>query len=129
MVVGHICKLCGVWMPGAARNTSLKLLPDIASKVKPRAAELSLPVSTYVGILISNQIASPVRLEAEPDGNLGRVAVHCSFGIKIAPKLAQIAREASLSENAAAEALIARDQRSGVRTLLILPGKIKRSPL
>lgn len=89
-----------------------------------RAARLNLAVSAYVAILVWNQAQDPVALNAEPDSSqLARVNVPCYIRRSVAPLLRRIASVAKLSENAAAEALIARDQRSGKAALTILPAR------
>jgi hypothetical protein len=111
----------GALVPAASRDTSLKLLPDIASRVSARAEQFNQGVSGYVGILIWNQVQAPSPLTAEPDSaSMARVNVPCHFSRKVAPLLAQVAGASGLSENAAAEALIARDLRSGSNVLHIL---------
>lgn len=98
----------------AARDTSFKLLPDIASQVPARAAQLNLTIAAYVSILIWNQMQRPNSLEAEPDSpQLARVNLKCYMRRGVAPLLRHIAKSARMTENAAAEALIARDLRSG----------------
>lgn len=111
-------------MATTARDTSLKLRPDLAIKVAPRAARFNLTVSAYVGILVWNQAQRPFPLAVEPGSKkLARVNVPCYLRCAIAPLLKRIASEYSLSENAAAEALIARDLASGEATLAILSRK------
>lgn len=87
-----------------------------------RAAQLNLTTAAYVSILIWNHAQSPMPLEAEPDSpQLVRVNLKCYLRRSIAPLLKRIAAEVKLSENAAAEALIARDLRAGKSALTILP--------
>lgn len=101
-------------MPSLARDTSFKLLPRIASQVAPRAAALNLTIAAYVSVLIWNQAQRPAVLCAEPDSTqLARVNLKCYLRRAVAPLLTQIAKQARMSENAVAEALIARDLRTG----------------
>jgi len=109
-----------------ARQTSLKLLTDIAQRVRPRAEQLNLNVSTYVAILIWNQAQSPRALTRESDSPvLARVNVPCNLRRAVAPLLKNIAGAAGMSENAIAEALIARDLRSEQASLTILPSRYR----
>lgn len=106
----------------AARDTSLKLLPDLAKQVKPRADRLNLTVSNYVAVLIWNQHVAPVALSGVKDSaRTVRVNVPCYFRRAIAPLLRRVASDADLSANAAAEALIERDLRKPDAPLTILP--------
>lgn len=101
-------------MPSPARRPSLKLLPHIAAGVRLRANELNQTASSYIGILIWNQLQAPEDLKAEPDStNLARVDFPCSFRKAVSPQLRRVAKAAGLSENATVEALLARDQRKG----------------
>lgn len=88
--------------------------------------QLNQSVSGYVGLLIWNYSQSPHRLVAEKDSELARVDLPCSFRKAVAPLLAQIAKDTGLSENAAAEALIAEDLRTNSLTLTILPARGSR---
>lgn len=89
-----------------------------------RAARFNLTVSAYVAILVWNQSQDPVDLAGEPDSaQLARVNVPCYIRRSVAPLLRHIANAANLSENAAAEALIARDLRNGKQALTILPAR------
>lgn len=82
--------------------------------MQPRAAQLNLTVAAYVSILIWNQSRRPVPLDAEADSSqLARVNLKCYMRRGVAPLLKQLARAAGLTENAAAEALIARDLDAG----------------
>jgi len=116
-------------VPSLARDTSLKLLPDIASRVPARVAQLNLTVSTYVAVLIWNYAQAPWTIEREPDSTqLARVAVPCYFRQAVAPALKRIAAETKMSANAVAEALIAHDLRSAENGLTILPARGKTKP-
>lgn len=116
-------------MPSLARDTSLKLLPDIASRVPARVAQLNLTVSNYVAILIWNHTQAPRALEREPDSpQLARVAVPCYFRQAVAPALKRIASETGMSANAVAETLIAHDLRSEEIGLTILPARGRSKP-
>lgn len=111
-------------MPSIARDTSLKLLPDIAERIPARIEQVNLPFSAYVAVLIWNQAQAPQPIKQEEDSpHLARVNVPCSFRKTIAPLLARIAANADMSENAIAEALIARDLRSPENGLTILPAR------
>jgi len=119
-----------LWLvPAAARDSSLKLLPAIASQVQPRAAQLNLTISTYVAILVWNQVQAPAPIAPEPASpQLARVNVKCYMRRGVAPLLARIAKESRLSANAAAEALIARDLRAAEARLTIFPARGTTKP-
>ena len=111
-------------MPTPARNTSLKLRTDIATQAPRRAASLNLTFSAYVAILVWNQVQAPKPLEAEADSPRSvRVNVPCYLRREVAPLLRSVASSSKLSENAAAESLIARDLRTGGPSLTILARK------
>lgn len=87
-----------------------------------RAAQLNLTTSAYVAVLLWNQRQSPLRLQAEPDSaRMTRVNLGISWRRGLRAMARQSAREAGLSVNALAEALIARDLRAGGAALTILP--------
>jgi len=109
-------------VPTPARRTPLKLLPKIAEKVPARAAQLNLSVSGYIAILLWNQKQAPAVLAVEPDSpRMIRVNVGISWRKGLRVLTQQVAKDAGLSANALAEALIARDLRSGQTSLTILP--------
>ena len=115
-------------MPHLSRNTSLKLRPDLAADLPARVAQLNLTLSSYAAILVWNQIQAPVDLVAVKDSpQLARVNVPCYFRRSVAPLLRKAAAAAKLSENAIAEALIARDLEAGGKPLIIIPAQRKRS--
>lgn len=104
------------------RTSSLRLLPAIARIAPQRAEQLRLKFSAYVAILLRNQEAQPVKLEAEPDSaRLARVPVPCSWAAGLGELADELAESAGLTRNALVEALIARDLRSAEMGLRILP--------
>jgi hypothetical protein len=101
-------------MASPARGAPLKLLPHLAQQATARAAQLNLPLSGYIAILIWNQTQSPAPLRAEPDSPTRvRVNVPCYMRRTVAPLARALSRSSHLSVNALAEALIARDLRAG----------------
>lgn len=107
----------------------IRVLPNIAQDVPLRAAQLNLPASMYVAILIWNQVQAPVPLVVEPDSaQVSRVNLGISWRRGLRPLVAKIARAAGLSANAAVEALIARDLRAAESALTILPARGSKKP-
>jgi len=106
----------------SARDSSLKLLPQIAVKTPLRAAQLNLTVSGYVAALVWNQAQAPSRLRREPDSKkFARQRVGCYLRRQVGSLAARLASAAGLSLKAFIEALIARDLRSPESNLTLLP--------
>ena len=108
-------------MPKPARNTPIKVLPELAENAPRRAAQLNLSVSGYIAILIWNQAQSPVPVEAEPASpQMTRVNLPFSWRKGLRLIIRQQAAASKLSANAFVEALIARDLRAPNTPLTIL---------
>jgi len=87
-------------------TTPLKLVPEIASRLPERMAQLPFGVSAYVAILLWNQEQSPVRIEAEPDDPKAvRIHVPCSWAHGVADRANGLAADQGLTRNALVEAL------------------------
>lgn len=106
------------------RSTPLKLLPKIAERAEKRVQQLNQTHAGYVGILLWNYAQAPTPIDAERDApDMVRVNFGMYWRGNLQALLVKMAKDAGLSTNALAEALIARDLRSPDAHLAILPAR------
>lgn len=112
-------------MPDAARNKPLKLLPVIAAAARARAAQINLPLSTYISLVLWNYCQAPAwKIKAEPDSpRLNREHVPCTIRHTTWMLLAPLVKRSKLSANALIEAIIAQELRATGAGLTILPAR------
>lgn len=87
------------------------MLPPLADFARARAAQLGLPLSTYLAVLLWNYSQNPCAMKQEPAAaRFARVPLPCSIRRQVWDVAADAVRVSSLKRNSLIEALVAEDR-------------------